>query len=109
MLTGAQKCSLPFPHLGFIGSREVVESRNNILLASKPIPMDPLPPARLYPLKVSKSPKSVLPAESHVFKHSNMCVHLQITTDPENKPAAQRRGDFYKTEKQEVWIIESQR
>lgn len=108
MATGAHK-NPPFSHLGWMGSRKVTGSGIIVLLASKPIPRDPLPPAKICLLKVPQSPKIVLSARSHVFKHSNMwgTFHLQITTGTLNKQTlnyAQRRRDFYDDRKKEFWM-----
>lgn len=57
-----------------------------MLFSSKPIPRVQPTVVRLDLPKVSLSPRTVLPAGSHVFKHTDMCrtFHLQITSGTEN-------------------------
>lgn len=42
--------------------------------------MDPLLPARIYPFKVSRGPKTIISAGVHVFKHMSSWGHIHIQT-----------------------------
>lgn len=66
-----------------------------MLFTSKPIPRVPPAVVRLDLLKVSLSPRTMLPAGSHVFKYADLCItfHLQITTGTENKSSNMLKGE----------------
>lgn len=42
--------------------------------------MEPLLPARIYPFKVARGPKTITPAGVHVFKHVSSWGHIHIQT-----------------------------